>query len=169
MDGEFFSCSSQRLSLFEPSDWQVANPLGLSESSDSTSRWFQVAPDDARAIREWISEVFWVLVEAAVKQSSTKAFALWDDDAAIEVRSLSWYDEKLGWKCHANNIHNQQRSGTCSWVGARISIDVCMSFFSIELHFSTLICLRAVPSLYPFKKLACVANVVNPVDDPRSI
>ena len=44
-----------------------------------------------------------------------------------------------------------------------------MSCFSIDLHFSTLICLRAVPSLYPFKKLACVANVVNPADDPRSI
>lgn len=37
-----------------------------------------------------------MLVEAGVKQCSTKAFALWDDDAAIEVRSLSWYDEKLG-------------------------------------------------------------------------
>ncbi|CAK9028032.1 unnamed protein product [Durusdinium trenchii] len=28
--------------------------------------------------------------------------------------------------------------------------------------------LAMAPSLYPFKKLRCVANVVNPVDDPRS-
>lgn len=58
-------------------------------------------------------------------------------------------------------------------MGWRQNLNRCLYvvflFFSIELHFSTLICLRAVPSLYPFKKLACVANVVNPVDDPRSI
>lgn len=28
--------------------------------------------------------------------------------------------------------------------------------------------LATVSGLYPFKKLNCVANLVNPVDDPRS-
>lgn len=75
---------------------QVTNESQANRLARDVATMLQVAPDDARAIR---------------------AFALWDDDAAIEVL-----------------VHG----------------------------------LAAVPSLYPFKKLACVANVVNPVDDPRS-
>lgn len=73
----------------------VTNESQVLKLARDVTNALQNAPDNAKAVR---------------------AFALWDDEAAIDVLVAG---------------------------------------------------LAAVPSLYPFKKLSCVANVIHPADDPR--